>query len=120
MALEQAKANPSRVTQPHSRSAPDYQIDEALWAAYRRYDKSAVTEKLLRRYLPGLASILELNGTPDPGRKSVRNEMNSGRERSENRSGRKNFNQTFDTSENFLRVPGEIYSIERQAKALET
>jgi hypothetical protein len=27
------------------------EIDEALWAAYRRYDKSAVMEKLLRRYL---------------------------------------------------------------------
>ena len=26
-------------------------IDEALWAAYRRYDRSAVMEKLLERFL---------------------------------------------------------------------
>src|SRR5213083_901830 len=34
-----------------TRSAFDHEIDEALWAAYRRYDKSAVTQNLLRRYL---------------------------------------------------------------------
>jgi hypothetical protein len=28
-----------------------YEIDEALWDAYRRFDKSAVIEKLLRRYV---------------------------------------------------------------------
>jgi hypothetical protein len=28
----------------------DYDNNEALWAAYRRYDKTAVTEKLLRNY----------------------------------------------------------------------
>ena len=33
------------------RSTFDQEIDEALWAAYRRYDKSAVTQNLLRRYL---------------------------------------------------------------------
>ena len=33
------------------RRTSDQEIDEALWAAYRRYDKSAVTENLLRRYL---------------------------------------------------------------------
>jgi hypothetical protein len=33
------------------------EIDEALWAAYRRYDKSAVTQKLLRRYLMTAAKI---------------------------------------------------------------
>ena len=42
---------------PFSRSASDYEIDEALWAAYRRYDKSAVTEQLLRRYLTALAFL---------------------------------------------------------------
>jgi hypothetical protein len=26
-------------------------LDEALWAAYRRHDKTAVTEGLLRRYI---------------------------------------------------------------------
>jgi hypothetical protein len=29
---------------PDSQSAADYEIDEALWAAYRRHDKSAVTK----------------------------------------------------------------------------
>jgi hypothetical protein len=28
---------------------PDCEFDEALWAAYRRRDKVAVTERLLRR-----------------------------------------------------------------------
>jgi hypothetical protein len=28
-----------------------YEIDEALWDAYRRFDKSAVIEKSLRRYV---------------------------------------------------------------------
>ena len=27
------------------------EIDEALWAAYRKYDRSAVMEKLLQRFL---------------------------------------------------------------------
>jgi hypothetical protein len=70
------------------------QIDETLWAAYRRYDKSAVTEELLRRYLPGLALIPELNAAPDPGRKSVRNEIISGPDRSENGPGRKKGDRT--------------------------
>jgi len=30
---------------------PDYEFDEALWAAYRRRDKVAVTEKLLGHVL---------------------------------------------------------------------
>ena len=29
----------------------DFENDEAVWAAYRRSDKAAVTEKLLRRCL---------------------------------------------------------------------
>lgn len=29
---------------------PDCEFDEALWAAYRRHDKVAVTEKLLGRF----------------------------------------------------------------------
>ena len=94
MDLQQAKANSSRVRRPHSRSAPGYQIDEALWAAYRRYDRSAVTEKLLRHYLPGVALIPELNAAPDPGGESVRNEIISGRDRSENRSRRGKCPQT--------------------------
>ena len=32
-------------------SITDTEIDEALWAAYQRYDKTAVTEKLFRRAL---------------------------------------------------------------------
>jgi hypothetical protein len=35
-------------------TAADYEIDDALWAAYRRYDKAGVTENLLYRYLPVL------------------------------------------------------------------
>jgi hypothetical protein len=37
-----------------SQNAVDYKIDEALWAAYRRHDKKAVTWKLLGRYLAGI------------------------------------------------------------------
>ena len=53
-----SKSNSSRLRPLFSRSASDYEIDEALWAAYRRYDKSAVTEQLLRRYLTALAFLL--------------------------------------------------------------
>jgi hypothetical protein len=28
-----------------------YAIDEALWAAYKKYDRSAVMEKLVERFL---------------------------------------------------------------------
>jgi hypothetical protein len=45
------KPSLAHVTARHSRSALDQEIDEALWAVYRRYDKSAVTQNLLRRYL---------------------------------------------------------------------
>jgi hypothetical protein len=33
---------------------PDCEFGEALWAAYRRHDKVAVTEKLLGRFASGL------------------------------------------------------------------
>ncbi len=33
---------------------PDCEFGEALWAAYRRHDKVAVTEKLLGRFAAGL------------------------------------------------------------------
>jgi hypothetical protein len=33
---------------------PDCEFGEALWAAYRRHDKVAVTEKLLDRFASGL------------------------------------------------------------------
>jgi len=36
-------------------NAAVYKIDEALWEAYRRYDKTAVMERLISRYLPALA-----------------------------------------------------------------
>ena len=32
-------------------SEPDERVDEALWSAYERDDKRAVTETLLQRYL---------------------------------------------------------------------
>lgn len=35
-------------------SFPDCGFDEALWAAYRRHDKVAVTEKLLGHFAAGL------------------------------------------------------------------
>ena len=47
----QPKSNLTRLRGRHARSASEHEIDEALWAAYRRYDKSAVTQNLLRRYL---------------------------------------------------------------------
>jgi hypothetical protein len=40
-----------------TRSIDNPDIDEALWTAYRRSDKNAVTENLLGRYLPGLILI---------------------------------------------------------------
>jgi hypothetical protein len=40
-----------------TRGIDDHDIDEALWAAYRCHDKSAVTENLLRRCLPELTLI---------------------------------------------------------------
>ena len=51
------KSNSSRVRTPHPQSAADCEIDGALWAAYRRYDKSAVTKQLLRRYLTTLTAV---------------------------------------------------------------
>ena len=105
MALQQVKANSSRVRQPQSRSAPDYRIDEALWAAYGRCDKSAVTEKLLRHYLPGLARIRGLNAAGDPGHESVRNEIISAHDLSDSRSGGKKCTQANRTrGKNLLRL----------------
>jgi len=51
MRLTSLKSNSSRPRLPDSRTAAECEIDEALWAAYRRSDKSAVTKQLLRRYL---------------------------------------------------------------------
>jgi hypothetical protein len=34
-----------------SRRADLHEIEEALWAAYRRYDRSAVMQKLVQRHL---------------------------------------------------------------------
>ena len=102
-ALRQLKANSSRVRRPHSQSASAYQIDEVLWAAYRRYDRSALTEKLLRHYLPGLALMPELNASRDPGRESACSEFIAGR--SESRSGQKTCTQTTHThGKNLLRL----------------
>jgi len=38
-------------------SLPNGALDDALWAAYRRRDKNAVTEKLFRRSLARMASL---------------------------------------------------------------
>jgi hypothetical protein len=106
-ALRQLKANSSRVRRPHSQSATAYQIDEALWAAYRRYDRSALTEKLLRHYLPALALMPELNASRDPGRESACSESIAGR--SESRSGQKTCTQTTHThAKNLLRLTSNV------------
>lgn len=52
-------------------------VDEALWAAYRCYDKSAVTENLLRRYLADLIVVPNAGAARDAVRKSFRNETTS-------------------------------------------
>jgi len=57
MSLASLKSNSSRVRAPDLQNAADCEIDEALWAAYRRYDKSAVTKQLLRRYLTAVTAV---------------------------------------------------------------
>jgi hypothetical protein len=36
------------------KNSATHNVDEALWDAYRRYDKTAVMERLIFRYLPAL------------------------------------------------------------------
>jgi hypothetical protein len=60
-----------------SGSIDDDDIDEALWVAYRSYDKSAVTENLLRRYLPGVTFIPNLRADCDAVRESGGHEATS-------------------------------------------
>jgi hypothetical protein len=55
----------------------DHDVDEALWVAYRCYDKSAVTENLLRRYFPELTFIPNVSADRDVVRKSGGNEATS-------------------------------------------
>jgi hypothetical protein len=38
-------------------SFPNSTLDDALWAAYRRYDKTAVTKKLLYRLIARRAPV---------------------------------------------------------------
>jgi len=45
------------------RDTTGYEIDEALWEAYRRYDKSAVMNRLISRYLPALAFAAKTKST---------------------------------------------------------
>jgi hypothetical protein len=52
------------------RGIDDRDIDEALWVAYRCYDKRAVTENLLRRYLPELTFIPNIRADHDAVRES--------------------------------------------------
>lgn len=63
-----SKSNSSRARLPDSRRAADCEIDEALWAAYRRYDKSAVTKQLLRRYLTTVTAVA-CSGQASTGRR---------------------------------------------------
>jgi hypothetical protein len=55
-----------------TRSIDDDDIDEALWTAYRRCDKNAVTENLLCRYLPELTFIPNASAARDAVRESGR------------------------------------------------
>jgi hypothetical protein len=105
MALQQAKGNSSRARRPRSRSASDYQIDEARPADYRRYDRSAETEKVLRHCLPGLARIPDPNAAPESSRESVRDKIISGRDRSESSFGQKTSSQTTPTHAKHLLRP---------------
>jgi hypothetical protein len=57
MARVRPKSNPPHVKPSHPHRTPDYETDEALWAAYRRYDKSAVAAKLLHRYLRAAKAV---------------------------------------------------------------
>jgi hypothetical protein len=61
MARVRPKSNPPHVKPSHPNRTPDCETDEALWAAYRRYDKSAVTAKLLRRYLWAAKAVRRKN-----------------------------------------------------------
>ena len=72
----------------------DHDVDEALWVAYRCYDKSAVAENLLRRYLPELTFIPNVSADRDVVRKSGGNEV-LGHDRS--RCACKHFNGTGHT-----------------------
>ena len=51
-----------------ARDIVNHDIDEALWAAYRRRDKSAVTENLLCRYLPEHTFVPNVSAPRDVGR----------------------------------------------------
>ena len=55
-----------------TRSIDDHDINEALWTAYRRCDKNAVTENLLRRYLQELTFIPNVSAARDAVRESGR------------------------------------------------
>jgi hypothetical protein len=55
-----------------TRSINDHDIDEALWTAYRRCDKNAVTENLLGRYLLKLTFNPSVKAARDAVRESGR------------------------------------------------
>ena len=44
------------------KNSATHNVDEALWDAYRRYDKTAVMERLISRYLPALAFAARARG----------------------------------------------------------
>ena len=54
-----------------------YNVDEALWDAYRRYDKTAVMERLISRYLPALAFAAKARAHGSRAEKRVPNRARS-------------------------------------------
>jgi hypothetical protein len=73
MTLTSLNSNSSRARLADSPSPADSDVDEALWAAYRRYDKSAVTKQLLRRYLTAAKAVAGCSHGPTGRRLKMKN-----------------------------------------------
>jgi hypothetical protein len=51
MRVTSVRSNSCGIRTPNPASVANCEIDEILWQAYRRYDKTTVTKQLLDRYL---------------------------------------------------------------------
>jgi hypothetical protein len=58
----------------NTNDAAAYKVDEALWDAYRRYDKNAVMERLISRYLPALAFAAKASSNGSRGKDRFANQ----------------------------------------------